>query len=131
LATAQHLVNPPELDTRVYIDNSGLDTNSGLSSSSPVSTLNKALEVAFEKGWNRTCTIQYGTGTYGFTGNQDFNFRSTARGMNSQLLILKGADMVVIATDTVVTADNTTLNPSGLVTITVATILTPGAFRGL
>src|SRR5690606_14436345 len=49
LASAQRLVSPPEDNTNVYISTAGLDTNSGLSSTSPVLTLNKALEILWEK----------------------------------------------------------------------------------
>src|SRR4029077_8544971 len=130
LAIAQHLVNPPILDTDIYISPTGLDTNSGLTSLSPVLNLSKALEILFNKGWNRVATINFAAGNHTLPALEAYNLRTTARGANSQLIVFKGNSLVVVTSDTVLTADNTNLSPSQLVTINVVTVLTPGVYRG-
>jgi hypothetical protein len=131
IPTGATLVNPTNPVTFIYVSTTGNNANDGLTALTPVLTLAKALEILFELGWNESAVINFAVGNYNFPASEVYNFRSTAKGSNSQIIIIKGANSSILSSQTVVSANTVDLQPSGLVSIIVAGPLVIGSFTGL
>lgn len=100
----QQLLNGSSTNFNTYVSTSGNDNNNGLTVGTPVATIQGALQVLNNNGWNTSSVVNLGAGSFAVS-NKSYNFRSTARGSNDYGTLISGATPTAITNYTVATAD--------------------------
>ena len=125
----QTTLNPTSSTYEIYVDiNTGNDTNWGESSTNPVQTLARALELVRLNGYQDSCSILLQSGNYILPNDEDYTFGRNSRGMNSGSISITGSTTVDVSLE--VKTSVQTLNPTQQLTIIVEGIITPDIYNG-
>ena len=113
----------------MFASTTGSDANSGLTLADPVASIARAIEVLGEKGWNRLGIVTFAPGNYAIPAGQSYNFKSTGRGSNEQLVLLRGGLGAAVLTDSV--ASFTVGANTGMVDIAPSGAIAADAYNGI
>ena len=87
----------------VYVNTGGSDSNNGLAVGTPVQTLQQALNIVSAIGWENTCTISLGSGTFNVP---TFNVQKVVYGRKSFPVCIQGT-LSLVYSGTINTITNT------------------------
>lgn len=118
---------PTNLD--LYVDSAAKCNGSGLSKSSPLATIECALQKAYQCGWQERATIHLmGSGLYKIEPDAVILNTKAQHGAQRHLLAIGGDDTNVVVSETTVTSVSATV--AGLVKIGISAVVTSQLVQG-
>lgn len=123
--------NPPGVVLDIYLSIFGSDSNDGLTPATPVLTLNRALEISNQLGWNDQVTFNFGPGNHVLPNGEGYVFKYTPLGLNDGAYVFKGSAPLLVNSFAVSSTNNVTLAPTQFAMVNPGAAMVPDAYNGL